>query len=93
MSIKYNHLSIMIISLFVITALANYAFAKTRQKCFTCVCKTNHGTTVITKPNCNFESLLTNKSVEDLPNDIKKDCIKNCHEQNQTYEKHLIWSE
>lgn len=91
MQIKYNQLSIMLISISIITALASYAFAKNNQKCFTCVCKTKHGSTIITPPNCNFESILTNKSMHDLPSDIKKECVSNCQKQNHEYVKSMIW--
>lgn len=95
MYIKYNHLSIVIISISIVTALANYAFAKTKKTCFTCACKTNTGNTVISKPNCNFESLLTNKSHDELPSEheIKQECVQTCRDQNQKYSKHMIWSE
>lgn len=91
--IKYNHVSIIIISFSIITALTSYAFAKTKQKCFTCVCQTKQGSTIITSPNCNFDSIMTNKSLNELPSDLKKECTKSCQEQDQKYVKHMIWSE
>ena len=93
MHIKYNHLSILIISISIFIAIASYAFAKTKSKCFTCLCKNNRESTVIMKPNCNFDSLFTNKSINDLPSDIQKKCTQDCHHQNQAYVKYLIWSE
>lgn len=91
MPIKYNHLSIFIISISIVTAITNYAFARQQQKCFTCVCKSPNGKTNISEPNCNFDSLLTNKSIQDLPNDIKQACIQECQKQNLQYANHLIW--
>ncbi len=91
MPIRYNHLSIIIISISIVTAITNYAFARQKQKCFTCVCKSSNGKKHITEPNCNFDSLLTNKSMLDLPSDIKQTCIKECHKQDQQYTNHLIW--
>lgn len=93
MKIKYNNLSILIVVISIVTAITNYAFSKQKQKCFTCVCKNISGTNYITEPNCNFDSILTNKSMNDLPADIKNSCIQTCHNEKRQYANHLIWSE
>lgn len=83
----------MIISISIVTAIANYAFARNKQKCFTCICKSVIGKTHVSEPNCNFDSLLTNKSITDLPQNIKTACVQDCQKQNQHYHNHLIWTE
>lgn len=93
MKIKYNQITLIIIVISISTAVANYIFAKVKQKCFTCVCKSAKGSTHITEPNCNFDSILTNKSIDDLPENVKATCTQNCNKDNQQYLNHFIWSE
>jgi hypothetical protein len=90
---RYNKLVLILIITSTGAAITHFLLGKEKNRCLTCVCKDEQGKTNITKPKCNFESLTTQKSIEDLPADIKDECTKQCAAQNKKHHNHYVWSE
>lgn len=92
MKIDFNKIALILILISVATVITHFVNKK-KQQCFTCVCKSKDNKKHITEADCNFDSTLTKKKLDELPADVKAECKKKCANLDKKYDGHFVWSE